>query len=211
VLSLTVPSDAGTLYRLGELQDLVEIAKRRGLKVHVDGARLANALAALGCAPAGLTWRAGVDVLSLGAIKNGGLSADAIVTFDDVIVDELAFRTKRAGHVTSKMRFQSAQLLAYFADYLWLRLAGAANARMAELVAGLEEPPDDGRLRLVERPEVNIAFVTLPPAAIEKLATMNCLVYRINKDVIRLVTSWQTSREDVAAAIERIRLAAGAH
>ena len=127
VLSLTVPSDDGTLYQPTQIAELVEIARASGLKVHVDGARLANAVVAHGCSPADLTWRAGVDVLSLGAIKNGALGADAIVAFDDEAADQLVYRTKRSGHVTSKMRFQSAQLTAYLTDGLWLRLADACQ------------------------------------------------------------------------------------
>ena len=134
----------------------------------MDGARLANALAALGCSPADLTWRAGVDVLSLGAIKNGALGAEAIVAFDDAAAEELVYRTKRSGHVTSKMRFQSAQLAAYLTDGLWLRLASHANQRMAELAAELAPLAGDG-VRLVERVDVNMAFVELPAAAADRL------------------------------------------
>ena len=110
---------------------------QRGLRVHVDGARLANAIARLGCSAAALTWQAGVDVVSLGATKNGALSAEAIVVFDDAAADELVYRTKRSGHVTSKMRFQSAQLIAYLTDGLWLRLADDANRQMQRLATGL--------------------------------------------------------------------------
>ncbi len=137
VLSLTQATDMGTMYRLDEIEKLVGIARERDLRVHIDGARVANTLAALGCSPADLTWRAGVDVLSLGATKNGALSAEAIVAFDDGAADELVYRTKRAGHVTSKMRFQSAQLIAYLTDGLWLRTAAHANAKMADLANGL--------------------------------------------------------------------------
>ena len=137
VLSLTLPSDYGTVYRPDEIAELTEIAREFELRVHLDGARIANAVAALDCAPADVTWRAGVDVLSLGATKNGALSAEAIVAFDDRIAEELVYRTKRSGHVTSKMRFQSAQVAAYLTDGLWLRLARHSNQRMAELVGEL--------------------------------------------------------------------------
>ena len=123
-------------------------------------------MAALGCAPADVTWRAGVDVVSLGATKNGALSAEAIVVFDDAIADQLVYRTKRSGHVTSKMRFQSAQVAAYLTDGLWLRLAADANQRMADLVAELE-PLASSDVRLAERVEVNMAFVELPETAID--------------------------------------------
>ena len=113
LLSLTLPSDHGTVYRPDQVTELSSVAREFGLRTHVDGARIANAVAALGCSPAEVTWQAGVDVLSLGATKNGVLSAESIVVFDDRIAEELVYRTKRSGHVTSKMRFQSAQLAAY--------------------------------------------------------------------------------------------------
>ena len=135
VVSFTQPSDFGTMYRVDELVAIAGLARSRGLRVHVDGARLANAIAAAGCSPADMTWRAGVDVVSLGATKNGAMSAEAIVCFDDAAAAELVYRTSRAGHVTSKMRFQSAQLIAYLRDGTWLRLAATANHQMARLAA----------------------------------------------------------------------------
>jgi threonine aldolase len=204
VLSLTIPSDEGTLYRPPQIGELVEIARDHGLKVHVDGARLANALAALGCSPADLTWRSGVDVVSLGAIKNGVLGAEAIVAFDEAAAEELVYRTKRSGHVTSKMRFQSAQLAAYLTDGLWLRLAAHANDRMAELVAELT-PLADAGVRLIERADVNMAFVELPAAAADALPEAGILCYRMSDTSVRLVTSWQTTREDVVEAGARFR------
>jgi threonine aldolase len=209
VLSLTLPSDFGTLYRPDEIARLAAIGRERGLRVHVDGARLANAVAALGCAPADVTWRAGVDVVSLGATKNGALSAEAIVVFDDAIADQLVYRTKRSGHVTSKMRFQSAQVAAYLTDGLWLRLAASANQRMAELVAELGSLSPYG-VRLVERVDVNMAFVELPEPAIEAAVEAGLLFYRMSPTSIRLVTSWQTTADEVAEAAAAFRAALGA-
>jgi threonine aldolase len=203
VLSLTLPSDHGTAYRPAEVTALTGIAREYGLRVHLDGARIANAVAALGCAPADVTWRAGVDVMSLGATKNGALSAEAIVAFDDRIAEELVYRTKRAGHVTSKMRFQSAQVAAYLTDGLWLRLAESSNRRMSELVAGLE-PLSAYGVRLQERVDVNMAFVELPELAVDAL-TGRVLCYRMSPTSVRLVTSWQTTSDDVAAAVTAFR------
>ncbi len=211
VLSLTLPSDHGTVYRPDEVAELTAIAREFGLRTHLDGARLANAVASLGCAPADVTWRAGVDVLSLGATKNGALSAEAIVAFDDRIADELVYRTKRSGHVTSKMRFQSAQVTAYLTDGLWLRLAGTANERMAALVTELHSLASYG-VRLQERVDVNMAFVEVPAPAIDAAAEAGLLCYRMSPTSVRLVTSWQTTPEDVAEAGLRFReavLAAG--
>jgi threonine aldolase len=209
VLSLTLPSDYGTLYRPDEIAALTEIAREFGLRVHIDGARIANAVAALGCAPADVTWRAGVHVLSLGATKNGALSAEAIVAFDDRVAEELVYRTKRSGHVTSKLRFQSAQVAAYLTDGLWLRLAGHSNQRMAELVAELESLASYG-VRLAERVDVNMAFVELPAPAIDAATDAGVLFYRMNETSIRLVTSWQTTADDVTTAAATFREAVAA-
>ena len=206
VLSFTQPNDYGTIYQVAELAELSAIARGQGLRVHLDGARIANALVALGCTPAEMTWRAGVDAVSLGATKNGGLSAEAIVVFDDAVADELVYRTKRSGHVTSKMRFQSTQLLAYLDDDLWLRLARTSNDRMVELAAGLAGLG----VEFVNRPDVNMLFVRLPGATIDRLAAAGLLFYRITADTIRLVTSWQTSEADVSDALERFRVVLGA-
>jgi threonine aldolase len=204
VLSLTLPSDHGTVYQPDQVTKLTAIGREFGLRAHLDGARIANAVAALGCAPADLTWRAGVDVLSLGATKNGALSAEAIVAFDDRIADELVYRTKRSGHVTSKMRFQSAQVTAYLTDGLWLRLAAHSNQRMAELVAELQSL-ESYDVRLQERADVNMAFVELPARAIDAASEAGVMFYRMGPTSVRLVTSWQTTADDVAAAAARFR------
>ena len=205
VLSFTQPTDMGTIYRLDEIAELSAIARDSGLKVHLDGARIANALVALECSPADLTWRAGVDAVSLGATKNGGLSAEAIVVFDADAADELVFRTKRSGHVTSKMRFQSTQILAYLADDLWLRMAKNSNDRMAQLAAGLAELP----VEFINRPDVNMLFVRMPAASIDRLDEAGLMFYRMSEDTIRLVTSWQTTEADIAEALQRIATALG--
>lgn len=204
VLSLTLPSDLGTVYQPDQVTQLTAIAREFGLRVHLDGARIANAVAALGCSPADVSWRAGVDVLSLGATKNGALSAEAIVAFDDKVADELVYRTKRSGHVTSKMRFQSAQVAAYLTDGLWLRLATNANQRMTALVADLQSLASYG-VRLQERIDVNMAFVELPAPAIDLAIEAGLLFYRMGPTGVRLVTSWQTTAAEVTEAGARFR------
>jgi threonine aldolase len=199
VLSLTNPTDYGTLYSPKEIKALAKVARSRGLRVHLDGARIANAIQALGCTPAELTWRVGVDVLTLGATKNGAMSVDAIVSFDPKISEQLIYRTKRAGHVASKMRFQSAQLAAYLTDGLWLRLAGQANSAMQYLAAGLRQRG----IKLLNSPDVNIVFARLRPVAAERLAASGVLFYQISPDTIRLVTSFQTAVEEVDEALSR--------
>jgi threonine aldolase len=196
VLSLTLPSDFGTMYQPEQVAALTAIGREHGLRAHLDGARIANAVAALGCAPADLTWGAGIDVLSLGATKNGAMSAEAIVAFDDRIADELVYRTKRSGHVTSKLRFQSAQLAAYLTDGLWLRLATHANQRMAELVAELESLASYG-VHLREPVDVNMAWVEMPERALDAATDAGVLFYRMDPTTARLVTSWQTAPDEV--------------
>jgi threonine aldolase len=166
----------------------------------MDGARIANAIAALGCTPAELTWRAGADVISLGATKNGAVTTDAIVCFDPSLAEQLTYRVKRAGQVASKMRFQSAQLEAYLTDGLWLRLASTANAAMARLAAGLEQLG----IGFVARPEANIAFVQVDDALAGRLEAAGLLFYRTGSGVIRFVTSFQTTPDDVDDALGRI-------
>jgi threonine aldolase len=200
VLSLTVPTDHGTIYSPAEIGELAALAKQRAMKVHIDGARIANAIAALDCSPADITWSAGVDVVSLGALKNGSLSTDAILCFDEDVAAELHYRVKRAGHVASKMRFQSVQLEAYLTDGLWLRSARDANETMSRLAAGL----DKLGLELENRPDVNMVFVRVPDDVADGMELAGLLFYRIAPGLIRLVTSYQTTVDEVDDALERI-------
>jgi threonine aldolase len=203
VLSLTSPTDLGAVYPVARVAELASIAKERGLRVHLDGARIANAIAALDCTPADMTWRAGVDVISLGATKNGALSTDAIVCFDGEIAEQLVYRIKRAGHVASKMRFQSAQLEAYLTDGLWLRLASRANEAMVRLAAGLTKLGVELQLP----PDANMAFARTDPAVIDRLQAAGVLCYRMAPDTIRLVTSFQTTDAEVDDVVTRFERA----
>ena len=214
VLSLTQATECGTVYDPAAVAALAETARGRGLAVHMDGARFANALAHLGCAPAEITWRAGVDVLSLGATKNGALMAEAVVFFDPGRARDFAFRRKRAGHLVSKMRFLSAQFEAWLADDLWLRLAAHANAeagRLAHGLARLGRPP--------EWPvEANEVFVRLAPREAEGLAKAGFRFYPWGDPppaggfgLHRLVTAWNTDPAAVDALLATLaRLAAAA-
>lgn len=193
-LSLTQATEAGTVYRPDEVAALAEIARRRGLAVHMDGARFANAVAHLGCDPADVTWRAGVDVLSFGATKNGALGAEAVIFFDPDKAADFAYRRKRGAHLFSKMRFLSAQLDAYLTDGLWLRLAAHANAMAASLAAGLAALPG---VVLAHPVEANELFVTLPEPVIQGLEAAGFGFYRWDGAMIRLVTAWDTPAESV--------------
>lgn len=161
-VTLTNITEAGTAYSLDQMADVIAVAKRHGLPVHLDGARFANACAALGCTPTEMSWKLGVDAVSFGGTKNGCLGVEAVVCFDPAKARELTLRRKRAGHLWSKTRYLSAQIGAYVADGLWLEMAEAANARGAELAAGLRNMPG-----AVIHHEVaaNIVFASLPRAA----------------------------------------------
>ncbi|MDB5361383.1 MAG: ltaE [Rhodospirillales bacterium] len=197
-ISLTQATECGTVYRPAEIAEIATLAHRHGLAVHMDGARFANALVHLDASPAELTWRAGVDVLSFGATKNGALGAEAIVFFDPARARELPFRRKRAGHLFSKMRFLSAQLDAYVTDGLWLRNARHANAAAARLAEGLTALPG---VRLRHPVEANELFVELPEAMIAGLFEAGAQFHRWEgaaSTCVRLVTAWNTADADVA-------------
>ncbi|MFO1117818.1 MAG: low specificity L-threonine aldolase [Beijerinckiaceae bacterium] len=167
-LSLAQATECGTIYSLDELAALSRIAHDSGLGVHMDGARFANALVTLGCAPADMTWRAGVDVLSFGATKNGALACEAVIFFDKAKAESFAFRRKRGGHTLSKGRLLGSQMLAYLEDGRWLRTAAHANAMAARLELGLSNIPG-ARMPFVR--QANEVFAILPRAAHERLQT----------------------------------------
>ena len=196
-ISLTQASEAGTVYGAHEIAAIAELARRHGLGLHVDGARFANALVHLGCAPADITWRAGVDVLSFGATKNGAAAAEAVIFFDPAKAADFAFRRKRGGHLFSKMRFLSAQLDAYLENDLWLRNARHANAMATRLANGLQQIPG---VHLRHPVEANELFVEMPNSLIETLFARGFQFYRWNGpqgNCVRLVTAFNTAADDV--------------
>jgi len=204
-VSLSQTTEAGTVYRAEEIAAIGAFARREKLFLHLDGARFANAVAALGCTPAELTWRAGVDALSFGATKNGAFAAEAVILFDAARAEEFAYRRKRGGHLLSKMRFLSAQLLAYLEDDLWLRNAQHANAMAARLGAGLAALPG---AQLRHPVDANEIFVELPDRAIRALAEDGFRFYRwggADATCLRLVASFATSEEDVATFLKAAR------
>jgi threonine aldolase len=201
-VSLTQASDLGAVYRLDEVHAVAEAARARGLAVHMDGARLANALARLQCSPAELSWRAGVDILSFGATKNGGALADAIVVFKPEIADGLAVQLRRAGQVWSKMRFASAQLMAYVENGLWLRLATAANRAAAKIAAGIEATPG---LKLVAPVEANEIFLELPDGVMDALEADGFQFYRRSATLARFVCRFDVTDAEADALVASLR------
>ena len=189
-LSITNATEYGLVYRAAEVAALGQLAKQRGLALHMDGARFANALATTGESPADVTWRAGVRAMSFGFIKNGGLNAEALILFDTDLADEIAVRRKRAGHLVSKGRMLAAQILALLEGGLWLDNARAANAA-AQLLA--TATPD----RLVYPVEANEVFLKVTSDEAAELLALGFDFYDWGPGEIRLVTSWDQRAEDV--------------
>lgn len=194
-LSISQTTERGACYTPAEMAALGEAARAAGLGFHVDGARFANAIASLGCKPGDVTWRAGVDMLSFGATKNGALAAEAIVCFDLDRAEEIARRRKRGGQLFSKGRYAAAQLLAYLEGDLWLKLAARANG-LAQLLGEAAAP-------FLSHPvETNQVFIKPGAAALAKLRAAGAEFYDWGPEAsgeARLVVSWNQSEADIEA------------
>lgn len=206
-LSLSQASESGTLYRAKDISGLAALAHERAMRVHMDGARFANAVASLGCAPADITWRVGVDVLSLGASKNGAFACEAVVFFDKALAADFAYRRKRGGHTLSKGRFLAAQMLAWLDDHHWLDLARHSNACATRLATALAVISG---VRLAWPVEANEVFAILPRTAHLALKQAGARYYPWSADrlaieerpapdevFVRLVTSFVTREADI--------------
>ncbi|MCH4021844.1 MAG: low specificity L-threonine aldolase [Acetobacter sp.] len=204
-LSITQATEWGTVYSIEHIRELTAQARSAGLGVHMDGARFSNALVTLGCSPAEATWKSGVDILSLGATKNGAMAAEVMVVFDPARAANMGQRLKRSGHIWSKQRYISAQLLAWFDNDLWLRNAGQANAMATRLASGLARIPG---VILPWPTESNEVFVVLPDLLAQHLEAEGFGFYRwdtpsgLEGVLIRLVCGYDTRTEDVDALLE---------
>ncbi|PYE82388.1 threonine aldolase family protein [Pseudoroseicyclus aestuarii] len=158
-VSITNATEKGTVYSPAEVAALAEVTKEYGLPLHMDGARFSNAVAALGCTPAEITWKAGVSALSFGGTKNGLMGVEAAVFFDPALAAEFEYRRKRGGHLFSKHRYLSAQMEAYIEGDLWHDLATRANEACAHLLRGLRQIP---QVEIAFEPEANIIFASFP-------------------------------------------------
>ncbi len=209
-LSLTQATELGTVYQPDELRALGEVAHARGMAVHLDGARFANAAASLlarGHTLADITWRAGIDVLSLGGTKNGLLTTEAVVFFNRELAVEFDYRVKQSGQLASKMRFATAQWVAVLHDDAWLKRAAHANAMAQRLSAGLVELG----FTLVAPTEANGVFVALPASLAAALEQRGWHFYRfVGENGYRLMCSWATRPEEVAAFLRDVQLASKA-
>lgn len=219
VLSLSQATESGTAYECQEIGALAEVAHAAGLAVHMDGARFTNALLSLGCTPAEMTWKAGVDILSFGATKNGALACEAVIFFDPKQAEQIEVQRKRAGHTLSKGRLLGAQMAAYLRDGHWLRLARHANAMAARLAAGLAEVPG---VRLPWPCQANEIFAILPRSVDTALQAAGAHYYewdaaslsagdvlRAEEVFIRLVCSFETPAAEVEEFIGVARAAGG--
>jgi len=206
-LSLSQATEAGTVYSANEVSELSSIAHHSGIGVHMDGARFANALISAKATAADMTWRAGVDILTLGATKNGALACEAVVFFDPARAANFAFQRKRGGQTLSKGRFLGAQMEAYLTDGLWLRLAERANASARRLARGLAEEPG---VRLAWPTEANEVFVVAPKATVERWRASGAAFHewstrslaperapRNGEVLVRLVASFETDSREI--------------
>lgn len=196
-LSITNATELGLVYRPEEVAALGAIAPDADLGFHMDGARFANAVAHLGCAPADLTWKAGVDILSFGFVKNGGMSAEALVFFDPKRAEEARIRRKRGGHLLSKGRYSAAQLLAMIEGDVWLRNAHAANAGASKIAHAAGE-------RLIYPVEANEIFIRLGKEEVAALRAQGFGFYDWGEDAARFVVSWDQSAESLTRLAESL-------
>ena len=198
-VSITQSSECGTVYSIDQVKAVTAAAKERELVTHMDGARFGNAIARLSCAPADVTWRAGIDMLSFGATKNGCLAAEALLLFNTRDhLDTVERLRKRSGHLLSKMRFVSAQLLAYIENGLWLELAGNANRQAATFAAAVEAHPDAGLEFPVEAHEVFVCWNGAGFRALEDRG-VEFLMWPGRDDLARFVFSHCVTDEETAA------------
>ena len=196
-ISITQATEYGRVYTPAEVAAIGDLARARGLALHMDGARFANACAFLGCAPAELTWRAGVDALSFGFIKNGGMTAELLVFFREALAEATLYRRKRAGLLISKGRYLAAQVLAMLEGDVWLRNARAANAGAALLGAA-------AGARLIHPVEANEVFLRVTPDEAAQLRALGFDFYDWGPGEARLVVSWHQSIDDIRPLADAI-------
>ncbi|MDT0574609.1 beta-eliminating lyase-related protein [Croceicoccus sp. F390] len=196
-IAITQASEYGQVYTPGELHRIGAYANMRKLRLHMDGARFANAVAYLGCSPAQASAAHGVDTLAFGFIKNGGMSAEALVFFDPSLAAQARYRRKRAGQLQSKGRFMAAQLLSMLEADLWLHNARHANAAAGELAGGARD-------RLLRKVEANEVFMTLSAPEAAALRAQGFSFYDWGENAVRFVTCWNTRAEDAAALARAI-------
>ncbi|NQZ74060.1 MAG: aminotransferase class V-fold PLP-dependent enzyme [Dinoroseobacter sp.] len=204
-VSITQVTERGGVYTLDEIGAICDVAKSHNMPVHLDGARFANAVAALGCTPAEMSWKAGVDAVSFGGTKNGLMAVEAAILFDPDKSFEFELRRKRAAHLFSKLRYLSAQMLAYLTDDLWLEMASEANRTGQKLAKAL---PDAGA-RLADPADASLMYVEWDRQAEERLretdAQFSSSEIEHDRFLARLVTNWATTDDDVESFITALK------
>ena len=211
-VSLTNATELGTVYSPAEVKAFSDLIRPRGMKLHMDGARFANALAGLGCSPAELTWKSGVDVMSFGATKNGAMMLEAVIFFDMALAEDFAYRRMRAGQLISKSRYLGAQMLAYLEGGLWLESARRANALAQKLSDGLQQAK---AIRIPNPVQANEVFAVMPRVLFEKLQAAGAKFYDWMPDSLgdaiapdeifaRFVLSFATPEEEVDAFVRLV-------
>ena len=197
-LSLTQATEVGTIYSPDELRAVTNRARQLHLRVHMDGARFANALVALGLTPKEITWQAGVDVLCFGGTKNGIAVGEAVVFFNPELAREFDYRCKQGGQLASKMRFLSAPWAGMLQDGAWLRHAKHANAMARRLEAALRPLP---QIRIAFPVQSNAVFAVIPAEAVKGMHQRGWKFYTgvVTADESRLMCSWDTAEQDVDA------------
>lgn len=196
-ISITNATEYGRVYTPADVTAISDLARARGLRLHMDGARFANAVAHLGCSPADITWRAGVDALSFGFIKNGGMTAELLVFFDPELAAGTLQRRKRAGMLLSKGRYLAAQILAMLDNDLWLTNALAANAAATLLAQAAGN-------RLIHPVEANEVFLRVTPEEAAGLRAKGFDFYDWGPGEARLVTSWNHAADDIRPLADAI-------
>lgn len=203
VISISQPTELGTLYRCAEIERLADLAHSHGMYLHVDGSRFGNAVAALGYTPKACSADLGVDVLSFGGTKNGMLMGEAVLFFNKKMAERAVYERKQLAQLFSKMRFVAAQFEAYLQDGLWLEMAAHSNA-MATLLA--REVSDIGAVRITQSVETNGVFASLPEKAIDELLKKHCFyIWNEQRNEVRWMTAFDTREEDVLDFAEDIK------
>jgi threonine aldolase len=199
VVTITQPTETGELYQLEEIRAIAGTCRELGLKLHMDGARFANACASLGCSPAEITWKSGVDVLCFGGTKNGMAIGEAVIFFDTRLAEDFDYRCKQAGQLASKMRFLAAPWVRMLESGAWLRYAAHANACAREFARKVSNLPD---VELMFKVEANAVFLKLPAAVADGLRARGWMFYTFIGGGARFMFAWDADSERIKALVD---------
>ncbi len=203
VLSITQSTEVGTVYKPKELLELYKVTKKHGLKLHMDGARLSNAIASLNITPKEITWQCGVDVLCFGGVKNGLMYGEAVIFFNKNLAEEFDYHCKQSGQLASKMRFIAAQWSGFLKTKAWYKNASHANECAKELESKLENIEE---IKIMFPCEANALFINLPLRSVEYLKNNGWYFYEfIGEGGVRLMCSWDTTMQEINDLVEDIR------